>query len=86
LRSVSRATRQLDDAGLTAGGTAAGFRPDGQLGFTVRRVEAGQVTRERPFSGRTAWVRNLETPLRSFLRTETGSAAVLLAAALVSLV
>src|SRR5437762_7723143 len=38
------------------------------------------------YSGRTAWVRNLETPLRSFLRTETGSAAVLLAATIASLV
>jgi Na+/H+ antiporter NhaA len=38
------------------------------------------------FSGRTAWARNLETPLRNFLRTETGSAAVLLAATLVALV
>ncbi|HEX4519990.1 MAG TPA: Na+/H+ antiporter NhaA [Gaiellaceae bacterium] len=38
------------------------------------------------FSGRTAWARNLETPLRSFLRTETGSAAFLLAAAVVALV
>src|SRR6266487_4340360 len=38
------------------------------------------------YSGRTAWVRNLETPLRSFLRTETGSAAVLLAAAVAALV
>jgi Na+/H+ antiporter NhaA len=43
-------------------------------------------TRESPFSGRTAWVRNLETPLRSFLRTETGSAAILLAAAVAALV
>ncbi|HEX4661571.1 MAG TPA: Na+/H+ antiporter NhaA [Streptosporangiaceae bacterium] len=32
-----------------------------------------------PFSGRTAWARSLETPLRVFLRTETGSAAVLAA-------
>ena len=39
-----------------------------------------------PFSGRTAWVRNLETPLRRFLRTETGSAAVLLAATIAALV
>jgi Na+/H+ antiporter NhaA len=31
-----------------------------------------------PFSGGTAWARNLETPLREFLRTETGGAAVLL--------
>src|SRR6266487_1929431 len=38
------------------------------------------------YSGRTAWVRNLETPLRSFLRTETGSAAVLLAATIAALV
>jgi len=39
-----------------------------------------------PFSGRTAWARSLETPLRSFLRTETGSAAVLLAGAVAALV
>jgi Na+/H+ antiporter NhaA len=38
-----------------------------------------------PFSGRTAWARNLETPLREFLRTETGSAAVLLVAAIAAL-
>src|SRR5512143_3462862 len=42
--------------------------------------------RSAPFSGRTAWARNLETPLRSFLRTETGSAAVLLAATVAALV
>jgi len=34
------------------------------------------------FSLRTAWARSLETPLRQFLRTETGSSAVLLAATL----
>ena len=38
-----------------------------------------------PFSGHTAWVRNLETPLRHFLKTETGSAAVLLAAAVAAI-
>jgi Na+/H+ antiporter NhaA len=38
------------------------------------------------FSGRTAWSRNVQTPLREFLRTETGGAAFLLAAALVALV
>ena len=37
------------------------------------------------FSLRTVWARSLETPLRRFLRTETGSAAVLLAAALAAL-
>jgi Na+/H+ antiporter NhaA len=40
----------------------------------------------RAFSERTAWARSLETPLRGFLRTETGSAAFLLAATLVALV
>src|SRR5213082_3145442 len=40
----------------------------------------------RAFSERTAWARSLETPLRGFLRTETGSAAFLLAAALAALV
>jgi Na+/H+ antiporter NhaA len=40
----------------------------------------------QPFSGRTAWARNLQTPLRLFLRTETGSAAVLLAMAVAALI
>jgi Na+/H+ antiporter NhaA len=38
------------------------------------------------FSGRTVWARGLDTPLRQFLRTETGSAVVLLAATLAALV
>ncbi len=38
-----------------------------------------------PFSLRTLWTQNLQTPLRQFLRTETGSAAVLLAATLAAL-
>ena len=37
------------------------------------------------FSLRTVWAQSLETPLRRFLRTETGSAAVLLAATLAAL-
>jgi Na+/H+ antiporter NhaA len=41
---------------------------------------------DETYTGRTAWVRNLQTPLRSFLRTETGSAAVLLAAVVAALV
>ena len=41
---------------------------------------------DSPFSGRTAWTRNLQTPLASFLRTETGSAAVLLVAAVAAVV
>src|SRR3954447_17413541 len=37
------------------------------------------------FSGRTAWARSLQQPLRDFLATETGSASVLLAAALAAI-
>jgi Na+/H+ antiporter NhaA len=37
------------------------------------------------FSGKTAWARSLQTPLRQFLRTETGSAAVLLGATVAAL-
>ena len=40
--------------------------------------EEGPPAAVHPFSGRTAWARNLQTPLRVFLRTEAGSAAVLL--------
>src|SRR5215208_4115706 len=47
------------------------------------------VTTPQPgqtFSGCTIWIRNLKTPLREFLRTETGGASVLLSAAIVALV
>ncbi|HEY3961919.1 MAG TPA: Na+/H+ antiporter NhaA [Gaiellaceae bacterium] len=39
-----------------------------------------------PLVGRTAWARNLETPLRQFLRTQISSAAVLLTASVAALV
>ncbi|MBV8942491.1 MAG: hypothetical protein JO240_12250, partial [Solirubrobacterales bacterium] len=39
-----------------------------------------------PLVGRTAWIRNLEAPVRDFLRTETGGAVVLLAGAVAALV
>ncbi|MWA01760.1 Na+/H+ antiporter NhaA [Actinomadura sp. LD22] len=39
-----------------------------------------------PLSDRTAWARSLQTPLREFLRTETGGAVVLLAATIAALV
>jgi Na+/H+ antiporter NhaA len=44
------------------------------------------VSRPAAFSGRTAWARNLAAPVRDFLSTETGSAVVLLCAAVVALV
>ncbi len=39
-----------------------------------------------PLAGHTAWARSFQTPLRMFLRTETGSAAVLVAMAVAALV
>jgi Na+/H+ antiporter NhaA len=53
----------------------------------VQSDSSAEPNARRPaFSGRTAWARNLQTPLREFLRTETGGAAVLLAAAVAALV
>jgi Na+/H+ antiporter NhaA len=46
---------------------------------------ASGATRPSPVSGRTAWARNAQTPLRAFLRTETGGAAVLLGATIAAL-
>ncbi len=48
--------------------------------------QPAEAPSERPFSGRTAWARNLETPLRDFLSTETGSATFLLAATIAALI
>ena len=46
---------------------------------------SGEEQQAARFSGRTAWARSLETPFRSFLRTETGSAVVLLGATIAAL-
>ena len=43
------------------------------------------VEETAPYSGRTAWARNLQTPLREFVETEIGGAAVLLVAAAAAL-
>jgi Na+/H+ antiporter NhaA len=45
-----------------------------------------ETARSGPFAGKTAWARNLEAPLRDFLRTETGSAAILLIGAVAAMV
>jgi Na+/H+ antiporter NhaA len=50
-------------------------------------VEAGRPSAGgRAFSGTTAWARNLQTPLREYVNTETGGAAFLLFAAVAALV
>jgi Na+/H+ antiporter NhaA len=48
-------------------------------------VSGGPGRVRSTFTGRTAWARSLETPLREYLGTETGSALVLLVAALAAL-
>ena len=61
---------------------------DGSHGTTNDRRRYRALTviaRASGFSGRTAWARAAQTPLREFLRTETGGAAVLLAATLAAL-
>ena len=47
---------------------------------------SGEPVTDAATAGRTARGRHLQTPLRQFLRTETGSAAVLLAATIAALI
>jgi Na+/H+ antiporter NhaA len=48
-------------------------------------LSGNRIARASGLSGRTAWARAAQTPLREFLRTETGGAAVLLAATVAAL-
>jgi Na+/H+ antiporter NhaA len=74
--------------------TGVGSRPPAGPPLSTGPLERSKIivlvgvgpAADTPFSGRTAWVRNLQTPLREFLRTETGGAVVLLAATLAALV
>jgi Na+/H+ antiporter NhaA len=59
---------------------------DGRRWWRATSSSSDPTGRPSPFSGRTAWARNVQTPLREFLRTETGGAAVLLAASVAALV
>jgi Na+/H+ antiporter NhaA len=52
---------------------------------TGKAVPMSSPSPTAPLARRTAWSRNLETPLREFLRTETGSATILLGATIVAL-
>src|SRR5262245_30937215 len=51
----------------------------------VARSSDTSTTASSSFSAHTAWSRSIRTPLRTFLQTETGGAAVLLAAAVAAL-
>ena len=56
-----------------------GSRPE-EVALTEHATPTGS------FSGRTAWSRSLQAPLRAFLQTESGSAGVLLLATVAALV
>ena len=57
---------------------------DGCPGFDPERTAAAAGTTPAN-GGKTAWARNLATPVRDFLGTETGSALVLVGAVIVAL-
>ena len=61
--------------------TVAGIISAGYL----HNAPMAESTNGRTLAGTTAWARNVPTPLREFLGTETGGAAVLLAATLAAL-
>jgi Na+/H+ antiporter NhaA len=56
-----------------------------QTGGKSLDPNASTSTRSSGFTDRTAWARNLATPVRDFLTTETGSSAVLLGAVVAAL-
>jgi Na+/H+ antiporter NhaA len=64
----------------TASEAAAGEAAAGEAAALADEAAGGA------FSGRTAWARRMQTPLRTFLRTETGSASVLAGATVAALI
>ncbi|MFZ0388454.1 MAG: Na+/H+ antiporter NhaA [Solirubrobacteraceae bacterium] len=73
-------------AGASAEPAGDGAPADAEPVTTETSGESRAAAIASHFSGRTAWARNLEAPLRDFLRTETGSAAFLLAGAVCALI
>ena len=53
--------------------------------MTDSTATAAAAPAPAPFQGRTAWIRSLEAPVRDFLRTETGGAAMLVGATVAAL-
>ena len=52
---------------------------------SVYHFNPGATATSAPLEGRTAWIRNLQAPVREFLTTETGGAIVLLGATVAAL-
>ena len=83
----------MSESSREAVDSAEAFTADGAIaadeaaaaGAAAEEAEGAQEP-GGPFSGRTAWARRMETPLRTFLRTETGSASVLAGATVAALI
>ncbi len=75
----------MEEAEITPGIDPLGVATDSEESAEGAGATDADATTSRGFSERTAWARNLETPLRQFLRTQTGSAAVLLGATVAAL-
>jgi len=90
----NRGVTDADAAGSPNPVSPNGAIPNGAMptdaipadGAAIEGAAIEGAGRAGAFSGYTAWARGLETPLREFLRTETGSAAVLLGATIAALV
>src|SRR5512133_2794179 len=100
-RALRLSAMHFSHSGPAGGCAVRGSRRRSCTDVRTRDVEAGEVrlivddssridstadSRYARFTGRTAWARSIQTPLRNFLRAETGGAAVLLAAATAALV
>jgi Na+/H+ antiporter NhaA len=79
---VSTGDLPIDPSDVGADAILDGAGPAGDDGAAGTSAGASAAA----LAGRTAWARNLEEPLREFLRTETGSAAILLVGAVAALV
>ena len=82
-RADGRAALRSDGGRHTRPGRAAG-RGRGAVARRLSRTINARA-KAAPFTGRTAWARNLAAPVRDFLSTETGGAVALVAAAAAAL-
>ena len=85
---MSESTSEAAEVAKAAAERSEGAEKPAEASESFDAAGASEPAEESggPFSGRTAWARRMETPLRTFLRTETGSASVLAAATVAALV
>jgi Na+/H+ antiporter NhaA len=77
---------QTDPRRVSEAGPPGETGPPGEADETSETSEAGEAGETGRQAGRTLWSPLRKTPLRQFLRTETGSAAILAGAVLAALV